>query len=327
MEDGKESPAIDLPLRVRWIPSILLDLSPAEPVIALRTPHRVMLQGLPATREGLVALLGRAPFEITLDLESDSAPLRHVPVHEVHEARLAPDLPLPWGPYYWIADGLLDDLSDHASDPASGYLRGRQRLGLVELCVRESPRGAPIDLAELDEAWAAPMPAPVPDSERWGEPQQALQQYVRGFAGHLVEHASSRPFAEEVRALLEQSETRPEASLPSLGAAETRLLWLYAQHRLFGSPHVAAPAGMIAGWHLLFSAHILAIWWTGMTAGPKRSDTKEALLRVLGYLDHGLWRDEPLVHSVLRHLNASEYTSLGLTASLAAALRGADVRA
>jgi hypothetical protein len=327
MEDA-DQPTVEEPGRVRWVPSVLLDLSPAEPVTALRTPHRIMLQGLPATREGLAALLGRTPFELSLDLESDTAPLRHVPIVEVHEARLTPELPLDWGVYYWLADGLLDDLADQPADPAAGFVRGRLRLAVAEQHRREALRSEPIDLADLDAAWETPRPLPVPDTERWGEPSQALMQYVRGLTGHLAEHASSRPFVDAVRALVDQDEQRAEPALPNLGAADIRTLWLYAQHRLFGSPHLAAPAGMIAGWHLLFSAHVVAVWWAGILAGNRRGALlAEALQRSLFLLDQGLWRDEPLVHDLLRHLNASEYTSLGLAASLAAALRGTTIRA
>ena len=63
MESERERPEAEEHSRVRWIPSVLLDLAPAEPVTALRTPHRVMLQAIPATRPGLVALLGRARRE------------------------------------------------------------------------------------------------------------------------------------------------------------------------------------------------------------------------------------------------------------------------
>jgi hypothetical protein len=43
-------------------------------------------------------------------------------------------------------------------------------------------------------------------------------------------------------------------------------------------------------------------------------------------LDQGLWRDEPLLHDVLRHLVAGEYTSPELAAALSDALSGVHAR-
>jgi hypothetical protein len=173
-----------------------------------------------------------------------------------------------------------------------------------------------------------PPATPAPDIERHGEPPQALQQYVRGLTGHLIEHATSRPFVEQATALLQQAERNPGIGVPTLAAADHKTLASYAQHRLFGSPWLVAPAGMIAGWHLLFSMHVLAVWYTGLMQHGKRSTrARESLLAAIWLLDQGLCGDEALVHDVLRNLNQSEYTSLELAVALGAALRGAPVRA
>jgi hypothetical protein len=311
---------------VRWCPTALLDLSPSEPAAAIRTPHRVMLQGLPASREALAALVRAQPFELVLEVDDDNAPLRHVPVHDVHEARLTPDLPLDWSQFYWLSDGLLEDLAQSA-DPTAGFRRGRLRLALAEEILREARRGRDADVDVLRAAWEVPPAPPAPDVERHGEPPQALQQYVRGFTGHLLEHAASRLFVEQASALLQQAESTPGSGLPVLGAADHKTLASYAQHRLFGSPWMTAPAGMIAGWHLLFSTHVLAVWYAGLMMQAKRSlKSREALLSALWLLEQGLWRDEALLHDVLRTLNASEYTSLELAVSLAAALGATHAR-
>src|SRR6186997_3455815 len=147
------------------------------------------------------------------------------------------------------------------------------RLAAVEDYLRTARRRC--DLTQL-EALGAKLPAaPSPDVERHGEPAQALQQYVRGLTGHLIEHAASRAFVDQASELLQFAERRTDLGLPSLGAAEVRLLSSYAQHRLVGGPWMTAPAGMIAGWHLLLSAHVLAVWWAGLLVHAKR----EAKLR------------------------------------------------
>lgn len=323
----QELPSVEERVAVRWVPSALLDLPPTEPAVALRTPHRVMLQALPSSRAALGALLARGPFEITLELENEQAPLRHVPVHDVHEARLAVDLPLDWATYYWLADGLQADLAEVA-DPAGALLRGRLRLAVVEELRRDGRRFPDCDLDVLDAVWARPPAPPAPDVERHGEPPQALQQYVRGLTGHLVEHAGTRGFVDQARELLQLAERRRDTAplAPSLEGSKT--LSLYLQHRAFGASFLTAPSGMIAGWHLLFSAYVLAVWWAGLLLGSRREPNgREALLAALHLLDEGLWRDEPLVHDVLRHLNAGEYASLELAAALAMALRGAPARA
>ena len=59
-----------------WLPSVLLDMPPMEPICAVRTPHRVVLQALPTTRDGLAALLARHPFEVTVELDDANSPAR-----------------------------------------------------------------------------------------------------------------------------------------------------------------------------------------------------------------------------------------------------------
>jgi hypothetical protein len=323
METPPELPGAEERVVVRWLPSVLLDLPPAEPIAAVRTPHRVVLQALPSTREGLVALLSRHPFEVVLELESDNSPLRHVPVHEIHEARLAPDLPLDWPQYYWLVDGLLDDLVEHATDPAAALLRGRLRLAVAEQVLRHESFGMVCEPADLEAAWARPVAAPTPDIERHGAPPAALQQYVRSFTGHLLEHASSPSFVDQAGKLFCLAERTPDAVLPQLGKFETRSLALYLQHRLLGSACLTAPAGMIAGWQLLMSAYAVGVWWAALLLVSKQeSSPREALFTSLWMLDQGLWRDEPLLHDVLRHLVAGEYTSPELAAALSDALRG-----
>src|SRR5574341_939595 len=101
-EDERLDAAAPERLATRWIPSSLLDLPPLEPVFALRTPHRVYLQAMPSSREALHQLLQASPFEICVEIDGDEAPLRHVPVQNVHDVRLAMDLPLSWDHFYWL---------------------------------------------------------------------------------------------------------------------------------------------------------------------------------------------------------------------------------
>lgn len=327
--DGTEFEFENLPdvMLTRWTPNALLDLPPGEPVTGLRTPHRVSLLALPSSRESLAAMLRRRPFEVSIELETPTAPLQHVPLQDVHEARLTADLPLDWSSYYWIADGLLEDLQDAPHDPAAGLSRGRERLAMAEDLMR-SVRGRNFGPERLDVAWAKPLAHTSPDVEKHGEPSQALQQYARGLTSHLVDNATSKPFVEFAREVLGEAERRPHLPLPSLTGTQLQMLSLYAQHRLFGGPWLVAPAGMIAGWHLLLSAHVLAVWFAGLLVHSKREKSvSEALLTSLWFLDQGLWRDEPLVHDVLRHLNAGEYTSAELAAALTTALRGTTAKA
>lgn len=325
--DGSEFDDIPDVTLTRWTPNALLDLPPGEPVSGLRTPHRVSLLALPSTRQNLAAMLRRRPFEVSVELETPAAPLQHVPIQDVHEARLAPDLPLDWSSYYWIADGLLEDLQESAHDPAAALSRGRMRLAVAESLMRSS-RGRDLGPDSLEAAWAKPQEFAAPDVEKHGEPNQALQQYARGLTGHLVQHAASKTFVDFADQILRDCDRLPHAPLPPLAASELQMLSLYAQHRLFGGPWLVAPAGMIAGWHLLLSAHVLAVWFAAALVHTRRAaSASEALLDCLWFLDQGLWRDEPLVHDVLRHLNAGEYTSAELAAALTTALRGAAARA
>src|SRR5262249_55879302 len=63
--DTPEPQPVEERVLVRWVPSALLDLAPSEPVAGIRTPHRVLLQALPASRDALAALLRAQPFELT----------------------------------------------------------------------------------------------------------------------------------------------------------------------------------------------------------------------------------------------------------------------
>ncbi|MFQ5601292.1 MAG: hypothetical protein ACE5G2_12175 [Candidatus Krumholzibacteriia bacterium] len=311
----------------RWLPSALLDLPPLEPVFALRTPHRVCLQSMPSSRHVLRTLLQRWPFEITVELDTEEAPLRHVPIHDVHEARLTPDRPLEWNHYYWIIDGLQEDLHAWSEDPAAALARGRRRLDAVELTLRELRRGARCDLSVLQEVWAEKQKAQPEQLGYPSEPMQTLQQYVRGLTGHLIEHASSRAFADWARDLLEEAERRPGLGLPQLSADDRRVLGLYLQHRLLGCACLTAPSGMIAGWHVLISSAVLAMWYAGLLVQcGHETDPDEALFASLWMLDQGFWCDESLVHDVLHNLNASEYTSVDLATALTTAMRGAHSR-
>ena len=84
---------------------------------------------------------------------------------------------------------------------------------------------------------------------------------------------------------------------------------------------------MIAGWQLLVSACAVGVWWSALLlAAGEETRPREALFTSLWMLDQGLWRDEPLLHDVLRHLVAGEYTSPELTAGLSEALRSVHAR-
>ncbi|UCE01678.1 MAG: hypothetical protein JSW67_10370 [Candidatus Latescibacterota bacterium] len=309
----------------RWIPSAILDLPPLEPVFALRTPHRVSLQAMPSSRDALRNMLHRS-FEIHVEVDTENSPLRHVPVHDVHEARLTPDLPLEWQHYYWIADGLQDDLASAPGEPASALERGRRRLAACEATMRTLRQGSRCQLWLLQEAW----------SEREGlateidTSSRALftaQQYVRGLSGHLIDRTGSRAFADWMAELLGEAERRAHVSLPTLSHVEKDLLGMYLQHRLFGNAPLTSPAGMIAGWHLLLSAAILGVWFAGLLVDAGyESEIDEALIAALWMLDQGFWCDEALVHDVLRNLNASEYTSAALASALTSAMHVAHSR-
>ncbi len=305
---------------MRWVPSAILDLPPLEPVFALRTPHRVCLRAMPSSREALQHLLQVRPFEVSIELDGDEAPLRHVPIHEVHEARLTPDLPLEWDHYYWLVDGLQADLEDAESDPGAALARGRRRLAIAEATFRTVRRGTPCELGFLEEAWNTKRNEPLPGISSL-DPQETMQQYVRGFTGHLVARSGLRAFADWMADLLREAERRPTFGLPALGETGLQLLGMYLQHRTFANAHLTSPAGVIAGWHLLISAALLGPWFAGLLVETGyENELDQALVASLWMLDQGFWSDEELVHDVLRRLNASEYTSpdmgLALTASL-----------
>lgn len=314
---------LDAQALTRWYPSTILDLPPLEPVFATRTPHRISYQAMPSSRHVLRTLLSGPSFELTVELDRDDAQLLHVPMHEVHEARLTPLQPLDWLQYYWLIDGLQDDLA--AAEASSGLARGRRRLAVVEQCFRELPRGATCELARIVAAWAdkGDSEAVQPPRLRHADPIQTFQQYVHGLTGHLVAHATSRAFSDWAADLLREAEKTPlHLALPQLGEAEGRLVRLYLQHRLNGSSWLVTPAGMIAGWHLMLSVYVLAVWFAGLLlrSGYEKK-LEEALFGSLWMLDQGFWRDEPLVHDVLRNLNASEYTTPELAVALTTAMR------
>ena len=323
--DPDTSPAV---ARVtRWVPSAILDLSPLEPIFALRTPHRVCLQAMPSSRDALHGMLQNRPFEICVEVENEAAPLLHVPVHDVHEVRLTPDLPLEWSHYYWIVDGLQEDLLAAPEDSGAALARGRRRLAVVETCMRALRRGATCETWMLQEAWSQKeneQLEPRPSTD----PQQTLHQYVRGLAGHLVAQTGSRAFADWMADLGHEAERQPLLGLPALSAADHALLGTYLQHRLLGNAAFATSSGMIAGWHLLLSTTVLGVWLAGLLVqAGYETETSTALVASLWTLDQGFWCDEPLLLDVLRNLNTSEYTSLELALALTATMRAAPARA
>ena len=326
-----EGSDFDAPVEVaratRWIPSPILDLPPLEPVFGLRTPHRVCLQAMPSSRDALRGLLQNRPFEICVEVESSTPPLGHVPLHTIHDVCLTPDLPLDWNHYYWIADGLQEDLHAAPEDPGSALARGRWRLATVETHLRALRRGMTSESWMLQEIWSR-KEKELPVLADSADPQQTLQQYVRGLTGHLVAHAGSPAFADWMADLLREAERQPLLGLPALSAADHELLGTYVQHRLLGNIALASPSGMIAGWHLLVSATVLGVWYAGLLVqSGYEADTSDALVASLWMLDQGFWCDEGLVFDVLHNLNTSEYTSLDLALALATAMSAAHARA
>ncbi len=317
LEQGNQTPHV-----ARWVPSVLLDLPPLEPVYALRTPHRICLQAMPSSRELLYRVLRNSPFVITIELDDDNPPMRHVPVHEAHEARLTPDLPLEWDHYYWIVDGLQADLDSAERDPGGALSRGRRRLAICEATFRSLRRRSPCEPWLLEEAWSEKQNEPLLGVSSL-DPQQTAQQYMRGLTGHLIARTGSRAFADWMADLLREAERRPSLGLPLLRETENQLLGMYLQHRLFGSAPLTSPAGIVAGWHLILSSALLGMWFAGLLVETGyESKLDDALVASLWMLDQGFWCDEELVHDVLRSLNASEYTSpdigLALTAYMSA---------
>jgi len=252
--------------------------------------------------------------------------VRHVPVQEVHEARLTPDLPLEWDHYYWLVDGLQADLENADRDPGAALARGRRRLAIVEATFRTVRRGTPCELWLLQEAWEGKQNEPLLGVSSL-QPQSTMQQYVRGFTGHLIARTGSRAFGDWMADLLREAERRPGFGLPQLGEAELQLLGMYLQHRLFGNAPLTSPAGVIAGWHLLVSSAIVATWFAGLLVETGYETNLElALIASLWMLDQGFWCDEELVHDVLRHLNASQYASPDIGQALTTCLSYAHSR-
>lgn len=309
---------------VRWIPSGLLDLPPLEPVFALRTPHRIYLQAMPSSRETLRVLLQNQPFEISIDVEGDGAPLRHVPVQDVHEARLAPDLCLPWSHYYWIADGLQSDLVGATQSPGTALAHGRHRLAVVEDTLRAQRRGVPCELGRLQEAWRQAEEAPRTFGVENGD---SAQQYVQNLTAHLVAHTSSRAFADWMADLAREGARRRHHTCPTLSPLECQLLGNYLQHRALGNVALVSPAGMIAGWQLLVSTALLAAWYAGLLVhAAYEHDLDEALVASLWMLDQGFWCDESLVHETLRLVQSRGLLESNLALSLTHALVEATTR-
>ena len=310
---------------VRWIPSSLLDLPPLEPVFALRTPRRIYLQAMPSSREALRALLQNQPFEISVEVDGDTAPLRHVPLQDVHEARLVPDLPLPWGHFYWIADGLQDDLAAAADNPGAGLAQGRWRLAVVEETLRAWRKRSPCELQVLCEAWESKKA--IDDLGMGGERLPPAADYARDLTNHLVTRTASPAFADWMADLVRTAGSNRVSGFPLLSRAERQLLESYLQHRTLGNVALASPTGMIAGWHLLLSVALLAVWYAGLLVSAEyEQDLDEALVASLWMLDQGFWCDESLVHETLRHLDAKGHTQPALAHTLSASLAGAPTR-
>jgi len=306
----------------RWVPSAILDLPPGEHVIALRTPHRVLLQALPSSRDALLGLLAPKTFEIHVELEDDEAPLRQAPATDVHGAFLTADLPLEWPLFYWLVDGLQEDLE--SPDPVAGFKRGRARLAMAETMLRRARRGRPADVDTIAASWdAATEDAAPADADAPPDPSA----FVRHLAAHVVDHARAGVFVDTVKPWLQAADRHADLGLPALGARETRILTAYAQHRLFGAAWLAAPAGLVAGWQMFVAAHIMAVWFAGLAMRSQRGKLADALTSALWLLDQGLWRDEALVHTVVRSIIKADTATPEFTAALTASLSRALARA
>lgn len=345
----------------RWIPSAILDLPPGEWVTALRTPHRVLLQALPSSRETLLGLLAPKTFEIHVELEDDDAPLRQAPANDAHGAFLTPDLPLEWPLFYWLVDGLQEDLE--SPDPSSGFQRGRARLAMAETMLRRARRGRPADVETITGLWdaavaagtagiatapvatASPVTTPADasavthsntntntgtvtsaDSGANGDAPPDPGAFVSNFATQLLENSHTPAFVDAVRPWLQSAERNTDLALPALAARETRILSAYAQHRLFGAGWLAAPAGLIAGWQLFVATHVMAVWFAGLAARTQRGKSTDALATALSLLDQGLWRDDALVYQLVRGVVKANATSPEFTLALTGLLSRALVR-
>ncbi|HZL84481.1 MAG TPA: hypothetical protein VFD07_03790 [Candidatus Krumholzibacteria bacterium] len=313
------------PRPTRWIPSSLLDLPPLEPVFALRTPHRIYLQAMPSSREALRAMLQVQPFEISIEIDDESAPLRHVPVQDVHEVKLAANLALPWDHYYWIADGLQDDLTHAIDNPGMALAAGRRRLAVVEEVLGSSRRRSTSDLGLLVQAWAErkePFDLGIGD-----EDVPTATQYVQDLVRHMVSRTNSRAFGDWMADLAQEATHHKVQGIPSLSAAEQQALGTYLQHRTLGNVALASPAGMVAGWQLVMSTALLGTWFAGLLVhSGYEHEMDEALVASLWMLDQGFWCDESLVHEVLRYVQTRGLTTPALAQALTTALAGAPSR-
>jgi len=305
-----------------WLPDTLLDLPPLKPVFALRTPHRITFQSMPSSRDVLRTLLQGPTFNITIELDGENAPLQLAPMQDVHEARLTPQQPLDWPHYYWIIDGLQGDLEDFAH-PAAAMARGRKRLAVAEEVFRNLPRGETCEVRDLEAAWQEQKNHALVVTGQPRDAVQTLQQYLTGLTGHLAQNASSRAFADWTYDLLQEAEKNPQQlTMPPLSIKDTQLVHRWLQHRLFGSPCLTAPTGILAGWHLLLSCYVLSVWFSGLLIeSGYETDIEEALFGSLWMMDQGFLRDEDLVLDVLKNLNSSEYTTPELAAALTSAMR------
>jgi hypothetical protein len=301
----------------RWVPSAILDLPPGEHVTALCTPHRVMLQALPS-RAALSQLLAPKNFEIQVDLDDDDAPLRQAPTIHLHGPFLAADLPIEWPLFYWLVDGLQEDLE--AADPIHAFERGRARLALAEKMLRRARRHRPADVDAIAAAWESPPEEPEAQSEPESLPDPL--HYVRELARFLVDHAQSSDFIETVRPWL-----AGPMDLAALGARETRMLGAYAQHRLFGAAWLASPAGLAAGWQIFVATQVMTLWFAQRALASPRGKLADALMTSFWLLDQGLWRDSILVHELARTFVSTATAAPEFTAALAGALRAAAARA
>jgi len=308
----------------RWLPDTLLDLPPLEPVTALRTPHRITFQSMPSSRDVLRTLLQGDHFSVAVENDDDQTTLQHVPVQDVAETRLTPSRPLDWPTYYWIIDGLMDDLEECAH-PAAGMAQGRKRLAIAEEVFRNLRRGDTCHADDLEKAWNTQRDHALVVTGQERDAMFTLQQYLTGLTAHLAQHATSRAFADWASDLLQESEKTPtQVHLPMLHTNDSQLVRRWLQHRLLGSPCLISPSGIVAGWHFLLSCYVLSVWFSGLLlrAGYE-TDIEEALFGALWMLDQGLLNDEALVQNVLQNLDASDYTSPDLAAALTRAMLAA----
>jgi hypothetical protein len=261
---------------------------------------------------------------VTVELDGAEAPLQHVPTRDVHEARLIPSRPLEWAHYYWLIDGLQEDL-ETCRHPAAGMARGRKRLAVVDELFRNLRSGESCEPSELEDAWQRQKDHALVVTGQERDAALTLQQYLTGLAAHIVSKASSRAFSDWAQDLLQEAERTPtQLLLPSLDATDRQLVRRWLQHRLLGSPCLTSPSGVLAGWQLLLSCYVLAVWFSGLLVrAGYETEIEEALFGSLWMLDQGLLNDEPLVLDLLHNLHANDYTSPDLAAALTRAMQSA----